>query len=281
MAVYAIGDLQGCYDEFRALLDRIGFDPAQDRLWLCGDLVNRGPRSLEVLRFVRALGDAAITVLGNHDLHLLALWQGRHRHSKSNDTLDSILAAPDREELMEWLRQRPLLHHDAALGWTLVHAGLAPQWDLATAQTCAREVEAALRGPDFHDFIDHMYGNEPHRWDPELHGWERLRFTVNCLTRLRYCSADGALSLAYKGAPATRPHDLLPWFDVPGRRSAGQRIVFGHWSTLGLYRGADVLALDTGCLWGGALSAARLDHPDVPVISLPCRGWRVPGEDPA
>jgi bis(5'-nucleosyl)-tetraphosphatase (symmetrical) len=278
MAVYAIGDLQGCYDELRTLLDRLAFDPARDRLWLCGDLVNRGPQSLEVLRFVRGLGEAAVTVLGNHDLHLLAVWLGKHRHFKANDTLAPLLAAPDRDDLLEWLRRRPLLHHDATLGWTLVHAGLPPQWDVATARACAAEVEAALRGSDFHAFIDHMYGNEPHRWDPCLSGWERLRFTVNCLTRLRFCTVDGALSLAHKGAPA-RTEGLLPWFQVPGRRSAGERIVFGHWSTLGLYRGTDVLGIDTGCLWGGALTAARLDDPAVPVTSLPCAGARKPGED--
>ena len=276
MAVYAIGDLQGCYDELRALLDRLGFDPAHDRLWLCGDLVNRGPKSLEVLRFVRGLGDAAVTVLGNHDLHLLAVWLGKHRHFKTNGTLGPILAAADRDDLLDWLRHRPLLHHDAALGWTLVHAGLPPQWDLATARACAAEVESALRGADLPAFIDHMYGNEPHRWDPGLRGWDRLRFTVNCLTRLRYCTAYGALSLAYKGAPQATP-DLLPWFEVPGRQSAGQRIVFGHWSTLGLHRGADVLGIDTGCLWGGALTAARLDDPAVPVTSLPCAGACAPG----
>lgn len=279
MAVYAIGDLQGCYDEFRTLLDHIGFDPAADRLWLCGDLVNRGPKSLEVLRYVRGLGDAALTVLGNHDLHLLAVWLGKHRHFTSNDTLGPLLRAPDRDDLLDWLRYQPLLHHDAAVGWTLVHAGLPPQWDLTTAQTCAAEVEAALRGPDFHGFIEHMYGNEPRRWDPALAGWDRLRFTVNCLTRLRFCTVDGALSLAHKGAPGRQSGDLLPWFEVPGRRSAAERIVFGHWSTLGLYRGHGVLGLDTGCLWGGALSAARLDHPDVPVTRLPCAGVRTPGED--
>jgi bis(5'-nucleosyl)-tetraphosphatase (symmetrical) len=279
MAVYAIGDLQGCYNEFRELLDRLNFEPARDTLWLTGDLVNRGPHSLEVLRFVRDLRHSAITVLGNHDLHLLAVSLGKHRHVSRNDTLDAFLAAPDREELLDWLRRQPLLHHDAALGWTMVHAGLSPAWDMRLARSCATEVETALRGPDFPSFVDHMYGNEPVHWQDELAGWERLRYTVNCLTRLRYCHEDGSLALAHKGAPEMVEPGLLPWFRVPGRRTAGARVVCGHWSTLGLYRGEDVLAIDTGCLWGGALTAARLDTPDLPPYQLPCKGARRPGED--
>jgi bis(5'-nucleosyl)-tetraphosphatase (symmetrical) len=279
MATYAIGDIQGCFHELMQLLERIGYDPAADTLWFTGDLVNRGPRSLEVLRFVKGLGERAVTVLGNHDLHLLAVSEGKHRHFTASDTLGEVLEAPDRDELMAWLRRQPLLHHDAALGWTLVHAGLPPQWDLATAQACAAEVETVLRGPAYRDFIEHMYGNQPDRWSGELRGWERLRFTVNCLTRLRYCSKDGALALAPKGTPGGQAPTLVPWFDAPGRRSAGSRLVFGHWSTLGLHRGKDVLCLDTGCLWGGALTAVRLDDPELSFTSLPCAGARTPGEE--
>jgi bis(5'-nucleosyl)-tetraphosphatase (symmetrical) len=270
MATYAIGDLQGCYDEFRALLDRLDFDPARDRLWLVGDLVNRGPGSLAVLRFVRSLGDAAITVLGNHDLHLLAVAAASGRGRKRGDTLDEVLSAPDRDELLHWLQWRPLLHADPALDCTLVHAGLPPQWDVALAAACAREVEAALRGAA-REFYADMYGNEPDRWSPDLTGVQRLRFTVNCLTRMRYCTADGRLLLKPKGPPAEAPPEALPWFRVPGRLSAGTRIVFGHWSALGFHDGDDVLALDTGCVWGGRLTAARLDARAAP-IAVPCRG---------
>lgn len=257
MAVYAIGDIQGCYDELMRLLELIRFDPATDRLWFTGDLVNRGPASLLTLRFVRDLGERAITVLGNHDLHLLAVAKGAPVHH--SDTLDDILAAPDRDELLDWLRQQPLLHYDRVLNHTLIHAGLPPQWDLATAQRCAAEVEAVLRGDDYREFFHHMYGDEPEAWDEELGGWGRLRFITNCFTRLRYCTRNGRLCLEVKGAPGTQPPDCLPWFEVAERASASLSIVFGHWSTLGLYRGQGVTALDTGCLWGGQLTALRLD----------------------
>lgn len=277
MATYAIGDIQGCYRELRALLDRLDFDPARDRLWFAGDLVNRGPDSLAVLRFVRGLGERAITVLGNHDLHLLALAAGCRRHAEEH-SLGAILAAPDREELLEWLRHRPLLHHDAALGFTLVHAGLPPQWDLAEARACARELEAVLSGPESGDFLHQMYGNEPTRWSPALSGMERLRFIANALTRLRFCTLDGALALNEKGEPGSQRPGHLPWFQAPGRRSAGERILFGHWSTLGYRAGDNTWALDSGCLWGGRLSAVRL-QPELPLelIQLDCAGYLKPG----
>lgn len=275
MAVFAVGDVQGCYDELQGLLAEIRFDPAHDRLWFTGDLVNRGPDSLEVLRFVRGLGERAVTVLGNHDLHLLAVAEGLGKPHRA-DTLQEILDAPDRDELLAWLRSRPLLHHDAALGYTLVHAGFAPQWDLAQAQLCAAELEAVLRGDDYRDFFRTMYGDQPDRWDENLKGWERLRFSVNCFTRLRYCTADGRLGLRHKGEPGTQPPECLPWFEVPSRKSRGLRIVFGHWSTLGLYQRDGVLALDTGCLWGGMLTAARLDG-DGEIFSFDCPGHRRPG----
>ena len=258
MAIFAVGDIQGCYDELRQLLTRIKFNPAEDRLWFTGDLVNRGPQSLEALRFVKGLGERAVCVLGNHDLHLLALTAGVDR-PRPADTLDAVLAAPDRVELLDWLRHRPMLYHDAALGFTLVHAGLPPQWDLATASACARELESALRRPDYPEFFRHMYGNQPARWSPDLQGTERLRFIVNCCTRLRYVGADGELDLASKGAPGTQPAGFVPWFEAPERKSAELHIVFGHWSTVGEVKGHNVYPLDTGCVWGGRLSALRLD----------------------
>jgi len=212
MAVYAIGDIQGCYAELMALLEAVQFDAASDQLWFTGDLVNRGPESLRVLRFVRDLNErtpsAAITVLGNHDLHLLAVaaGEGRQHHS---DTLDEILAAPDRETLLDWLRHQPLLHHDAALGVTLIHAGLPPQWSLLEAQQYAGEVEAVLRGDSYQEFFAHMYGNQPDQWQENLTGWDRLRFITNCFTRLRYCDADGKLDLQAKGAPGSQPAGVV------------------------------------------------------------------------
>lgn len=278
MAVYAIGDLQGCYDELQALLKIIDFHPDRDRLWFTGDLVNRGPHSLEVLRFVKGLGDRAITVLGNHDLHLLAVAQGHTKYHRPKDTLRPVLEAADRDELLHWLRHRPLLHHDETLGFTLIHAGLPPQWDLAQAQACAHEVEAVLRTGDYGKYLKKMYGNEPARWSDDLAGWKRLRFITNCFTRLRYCDAEGNLALEAKGAPGSQPPGYLPWFRVPHRASAGLRIVFGHWSTLGPCSDVGIYALDTGCLWGGALTALRLDG-NKERVSIPCPGARKPGQD--
>lgn len=274
MALYAIGDIQGCYDELQRLLEVCRFDPASDRLWFAGDLVNRGPDSLAVLRFVRGLGERAVSVLGNHDLHLLALAEGVGR-LQSADTLRPVLDAPDRDELLHWLRQRPLLHHDEAIDTALVHAGLPPQWDLRQARAASGELEAVLRSDDYHTFFAHMYGNKPKRWSLGLTGWDRLRFMVNCFTRLRYCRANGSLCLKAKGAPGSQPPECLPWFRVPGRRSRDTRIVFGHWSTLGLYDDDGVLGLDTGCLWGGRLTAARLDG-KFKLYSVDCAGYRAP-----
>jgi bis(5'-nucleosyl)-tetraphosphatase (symmetrical) len=258
MAVYAIGDLQGCLDPLQRLLEQIDFDPATDRLWFTGDLVNRGPASLETLRFVRSLGDQAITVLGNHDLHLLAAaWTGS-RKGKRQDTLETILTAPDRDELLHWLRCRPLLHHDPALGFTMVHAGLPPQWDLAEATAAAAELQSVLAGDGTATFLEEMYGNLPNHWSPELRGIERLRFIVNALTRLRFLRPDGSLDLGSKGPADGARADLIPWFRYPGRRSAGMRIVFGHWSLLhgGKFDGA--FGVDTGCVYGGKLTALNL-----------------------
>ena len=268
MAVYAMGDIQGCYDPLRRLLDRLKFDPAADRLWLVGDLVNRGPHSVEVLRLVRGLGERAIAVLGNHDLTLLAVAAGQVK-PKRKDTFHTLLDAPDCADLLDWLRQCPLLHHDAELGFTLVHAGLPPSWDLALAQRNAAEVEAIVRGPQSTEFLGQMFGGEPRRWQDDLTGYDRLRFTVNALTRMRFCTVNGTLSLTEKGPPGSQPTHLLPWFAVPGRRNAALNIVFGHWAALGYYRAPGIYALDSGCVWGHRLTAIRLDAPDAPMTSVP------------
>lgn len=261
MAVYAIGDLQGCYDPFRRLLDKIKFDPAADKLWLSGDLVNRGPKSRKSLRFVRSLGDAAIAVLGNHDLHLIALAHDIGVKSDRFDSMWKILAADDCDELIDWLRHRPLAHFDPALNTLLVHAGIVPQWSAAKAMKRAAEVETVLRGPDFVDFLEVMYGNKPDRWSGKLKGNDRLRFIVNCMTRARMLTADGRLDYSHNGPPDAAQKGLIPWFSAPDSRWAGTRIVFGHWSALGLVVDDDIISIDTGCVWGRQLTAVRLDTP--------------------
>jgi bis(5'-nucleosyl)-tetraphosphatase (symmetrical) len=262
---YAIGDLQGCDQELRALLKLLKFSADRDRLWFVGDLVNRGPGSLETLRLVRALGDNAVVVLGNHDLHLLAVAQGAERKRKS-DTLDAVLSAPDREQLLEWLMTRALAHAEGSD--LMVHAGLVPQWTAAQALALAREVQSALaRGP--RELFAHMYGNEPERWSEDLKGMERLRFVINVLTRLRVCTSDGRVDLAMKGEPPPPPSPLRPWFELESRQSRDTRVIFGHWSALGLVQRHGVVGLDTGCVWGGALTAFDLDRECAP-ISLAC-----------
>ena len=256
MATYAIGDLQGCYASFRHLLERVAFDPARDRLWLVGDLVNRGPRSLETLRYVRGLGPAAQTVLGNHDLSLLMAAEGHGKRS-AGDTFDDVLAAPDADALLDWLRRQPLCHVEDE--YCLVHAGLLPQWTVSEARVLAGEVEAVLRGDHWREFMGKLWGSEPAACSPELQGWPRLRVVVNALTRMRFCTPDGTMEFRSKGPVTSAPPGHLPWFDVPGRRSAGQVLVTGHWSALGLCLRPDLLALDSGCLWGGPLSAVRLE----------------------
>lgn len=259
MATYAIGDIQGCYERLRRLLDDLRFDPARDRLWLVGDLVNRGPDSLATLRFVKGLGDRALTVLGNHDLSLLALAAGNRRQAQKSDSgLNPVLQASDQDELLHWLRNRPLMHFDEHKRFALVHAGLPPQWDLDAALACAREVETVLRGLDYPDYLYAMYGSEPARWSDSLCGMDRLRFITNCLTRLRYCDVHGTLALKEKGAPGSQAPGYLPWFAVPDRASRDIRIIFGHWSTLGYATGHNTWALDTGCVWRGRLTAIRV-----------------------
>ncbi len=276
MAVYAIGDIQGCLDELLQLLEQIRFDPAQDQLWLTGDLVNRGPRSLETLRFVRSLGESAITVLGNHDLHLLALAEGERRYTSKFDTLLPILHAEDRDELLEWLRHRPMLHHDSRLGYVLIHAGLPPEWSLEQAERLARELEHTLQGETHHEFLKEMYGNEPLQWRDDLEGMDRLRFITNSLTRLRYCSGEGVLDLKSKGKIGSQPEGFLPWFRIPERASRSERILFGHWSTLEVRSEESVYALDTGCLWGGRLTALQIDCEPPRWHSINCGGQLAP-----
>ncbi|MDN3516051.1 symmetrical bis(5'-nucleosyl)-tetraphosphatase [Aquisalimonas lutea] len=279
MAIYCIGDIQGCNTELQRLLAQLRFDPARDCIWFVGDIVNRGPESLDALRFVHSLGDSAITILGNHDIHLLAAWRG-YATLKPADTLQEVLDAPDCEELLHWLRRQPLMHEDRDLGYAMLHAGLYPGWSLADARSLAPEAEDALRAPEdaFDAFMANLYGDQPDRWSPELAGWDRLRFIINAFTRMRYCDAEKRMLMDYKGAPDTRPEGYWPWFAVPGRRPAGEplTIVSGHWSTLGFEEGDDFIALDTGCLWGGELTALRLDGPRERV-ACKCHGALTPG----
>lgn len=264
MATYAIGDIQGCFQALNQLLEKIQFDPMQDRLWLVGDLVNRGPDSVQVLQWAMGLGERVITVLGNHDLHLLALAEGfvpAHR----GDTLDEILAAPERAEMLDWLRRQHMIYAEG--DWVLVHAGLLPQWSVKKALRLGQEVEAALRADDYRDFLRQLYGNKPDRWDDDLTGMDRLRVITNAMTRLRVCSDKGVMDFSHKGSVEERPKKTLPWYEVPGRKSAEANIVFGHWSALGLNVGSRHVALDTGCLWGGRLSALRLEDRQVFQVS--------------
>jgi len=271
---YAIGDVQGCDEELRALLARLRFSADRDRLWFVGDLVNRGPGSLETLRLVRSLGDNAVVVLGNHDLHLLAVALGAHRRRKS-DTLDEVLAAPDRDELLEWLATRPLAH--AADDDLMVHAGVVPQWTPGQTLSLAGEVSAALRR-DPRGLFEHMYGNEPDRWDDQLAGTDRLRFIINVLTRLRVCTADGRIDVSIKGAPPLPSSPLRPWFEWAQRATRAARVIFGHWSALGLVQRSGILGLDTGCVWGGSLTAQDLDS-NRPPVSLRCGAYQKIGAD--
>ena len=270
MATWVIGDVQGCLRAFDALLARLAPDPATDRVWLAGDLVNRGPDSLGVLR--RAMRIGAECVLGNHDLHLLAVAHGA-RPGQGSDTFGPVLEAPDRERLLGWLRTRPLLLRDPDAGWTMVHAGLPPAWDLATAGRRAAEVEAVLAGPHAGAFLSHMYGDESSPEDAAEAGWGRLRYTLNALTRIRCVDQHGRLDLGFAGAPEARPDGLVPWFSAPGRRSRGERLVFGHWATLNLdpevAEREGVRHVDTGCVWGGRLTALELQTGEV--RSVACR----------
>ncbi|HKO87044.1 MAG TPA: symmetrical bis(5'-nucleosyl)-tetraphosphatase [Burkholderiales bacterium] len=260
MATYAIGDLQGCMQPLHTLLSIIRFDAAHDRLWFTGDLVNRGPDSLAVLRFVKDLGNRAVTVQGNHDLHLLALAAG-YAKKREDDTLDEILAAPDRKELIDWLRMRPLLYREDE--YLLVHAGLLPQWSASQAAEFAAEVEAELHGVAADMFFAELYGSRPNCWDESLRGMDRLRVIVNAMTRLRFCTPEGVMDFKAKGEAAGAPPGYMPWFEVATRRSTDVRIIFGHWSALGMVIKPNLFALDTGCVWGGRLTAIRLEDQQV------------------
>lgn len=271
MSRIAIGDVQGCHAELVRLIAHTGFSADRDKLWFTGDLVNRGPASLEALRYVRALGDNAITVLGNHDLHLLAFALGTKRKLKSTDTFEDVLHAPDRDELLEWLITRPLAHFEH--GDLLIHAGLVPQWSVEQTLSLAREVEAALR-KDPRALFESMYGDEPDRWSDSLAGTDRLRFAINVLTRLRVCTADGRVDLKMKGPASEIRAPFRPWFAHGNRRSRDARVIFGHWSALGLVQEHGVVGLDTGCVWGGALTALDLETAGAKPVSLGCRGYQ-------
>jgi bis(5'-nucleosyl)-tetraphosphatase (symmetrical) len=272
MSTYAIGDVQGCLQPLRSLLEQIEFDAAHDRLWFVGDLVNRGPDSLATLRFVKSLGQAAVCVLGNHDLHLVAVAEG-HAKLRKDDTLAETLGAPDRDDLVAWLRMRPLMHAEGE--FAMVHAGLLPAWTVSRALDLAHEVEEELRAPSYGSLLERMYGNEPDRWSEKLAGFARLRVIVNAMTRMRVCTSDGAMDLRYKGDSAELPAGVLPWFAVPARASRGSSVIFGHWSALGLVLEPDVIGLDTGCLWGRKLSALRLE--DRRLFQFSCRDAPAPG----
>ena len=284
MALYLIGDIQGCDSPLERLLAHIDFSPSRDTLYVLGDLVNRGPDSAAVLRRLRALNSAAHCLLGNHDLHLLAVAQGL-RKAHRNDTFDSVLQAPDRDDLLDWLRHQSmalhLRHHDASV--LMVHAGVLPAWTCEKTMALAVEVQSVLRSPDYADFLALMYSNLPDQWDEGLQGNERLRVIVNALTRIRFCDAQGRMEFETKEGLAATPSGYTPWFDAPGRRTAHDIVAFGHWSTLGWLGRKDVLSLDTGCVWGGCLSALRLDAPDGhgglnhTLFQVPCPQSRAPG----
>jgi bis(5'-nucleosyl)-tetraphosphatase (symmetrical) len=268
VATYAIGDVQGCFDELQALLERIAFDRLRDRLWFVGDLVNRGPKSLEVLRFVKGLDGAAVTVLGNHDLHLVTQFEGFERKRK-DDTFTDVLGAPDAKELVDWVRTRPIMHVEG--NWALVHAGLLPAWSIRKSRELGKEVESALAGPDYREFLKNMYGGKPERWDDSLAGWDRLRVIVNAMTRMRFCKPDGTMEFHATGT--TPPAGFQTWHET--RKGSEAQIVFGHWSQAGLQLNERVAGLDTGCIWGGPLSALRLE--DRWLVQVPSPGYQSPG----
>ncbi len=274
MTTWAIGDLQGCHDALQRLLEAIRFDPVRDHLWFCGDLVNRGGQSLETLRLVHSLDIHSVVVLGNHDLSLLSIAERKESEQRRvNPDLHRVLIADDRDVLLGWLRQRPLLHCDRQNGWLMVHAGLAPKWTVRLAENRAREVERVLHGKNYRKLLRGMYGDRP-QWAPALKGIDRQRAIINVLTRMRYCTPQGRIEFDQKGMPGTQRSGLYPWFEAPGRSERDLRIVCGHWSTLGLFMGLGVHSIDTGCVWGGKLTALEL----VPPGELP-RVVQVPGRD--
>ena len=269
MAIYAIGDIQGCFQQLQLLLKKLKFNPDKDKLWFAGDIVNRGPHSLQTIRFIQSLGDTAITVLGNHDLHLLAVANGRGKQGRK-DTIKDIIEAPDRDKLLDWLIHRPLMHYDKKLDVCMVHAGIYPPWSIKKALGYASEVEATLQSTKSHEFFHHMYGDKPPKWSKNLKGWDRLRFITNVFTRMRYCDYKGNLSLRDKGSPGTQPPGVLPWFHILDRKASASRIIFGHWSTLSNPEVENLYPLDTGCLWGGKLTAIKVNKKMRKIISVDC-----------
>ena len=269
MATYAIGDVQGCYDDLVRLLDKIQFDPANDRLWFCGDIINRGPKSLETIRFIKHLGSSAITVLGNHDLHFLAVSYVTDKPSKY-DTFSDILNADDRQELVYWLRHQKLFYHDPSLNVSMVHAGIPLQWTVSNACDYALEVETVLQSDSPYDFFKHMYGNYPPEWNESLTDWDRYRFITNVLTRMRFCDSEGKPDFKFKGDIGSQPERLTPWFLHPERKTKNNDIVFGHWSTLSNIKQPHIYPLDTGCLWSGSLTALRIDTEEKELIQVDC-----------
>ncbi len=274
MAIYAIGDLQDCYDSLQHLLKQLDFSPEKDQLWFAGDLVNRGKKSLKTIRFVKSLGDSATVVLGNHDITLLAMHYGVLR---PNASLKKLLKAKDADELMDWLRTRPLLHVDKSLGFCMAHAGISPQWKLKQAQKYAKELEVSLQGDNIKIWLENIYGNKPRRWSKDLESYARHRYILNAFTRMRYVDKkDGALNFSLNNTPVyqskmRKRNKKVPWYIWPKRKDISMRIIFGHWSSLGYYQDGNVIALDTGCVWGGQLTAVRLDSKVISAVSQPCR----------
>jgi bis(5'-nucleosyl)-tetraphosphatase (symmetrical) len=276
MSTYAVGDVQGCLDPLQRALDAVRFDPNRDRLWFTGDLVNRGGNSLGVLRFVRSLGDAATVVLGNHDLHLIAVALAV-RPARNKDTFHDVLAAPEKAELIEWLRRLPLIHHDAQLGFTLVHAGIPPQWTVDIARARAHEVEVVLRGETPQLLLANMYGDEPRSWHDDLQGAARLRLITNYFTRMRFCSPDGEIDMTKKHEPTDAPPGMAPWFAHRERKTQNDRLIFGHWATLrGNTQLPNAFGLDTGCVYGGQLTVLDLERQQRHCVQ--CEGSWLPAE---
>ena len=275
MATYAIGDVQGCYPELQRLLDKLRFDPAHDRLWFCGDLVNRGGQSLATLRLIHGLRESSVVTLGNHDLSLLAIaMRSAEAQARVNPELREVLFAADAPVLFEWLRSQKLLHHDEQLNWTMIHAGLAPQWTLRQAQRAAQEVERELSSPRHPRLLRNLFGNRPAAWSSRLQGLDRQRATINTMTRMRYCDVNGRIDFEAKDIPGTQKPGLYPWFEVPGMRRRDTRIVCGHWSALGRFAGLGVHAIDTGCVWGGQLTVLRLDGEEPQYIAVQAEAHR-------
>ena len=273
MSVYVIGDVQGCFDELQELVDYISFNPKKDQLWFVGDLVNRGPKSLQTLRWVKSLGKAAVTVLGNHDLHLLAAHAGA-KEIPTTSSLYPVLQAKEIDELMDWLRNQPLMRYNSKLKFAMVHAGLAPQWSIKEALKCSKEIQTVLRSKKYKDFLFNMYGDQPDHWDGRLKGWNRLRTITNFMTRVRFCNNKGVMSFTEKGPPGTQNSRMKPWFEIASRKSQDTTIAFGHWSTLGYVNDHNIIATDTGCLWGGSLTAIKIELESLTIYQLNCKAKR-------